>query len=105
MKHVALEKCLSGVFLATEVIVALLHLSLYFYFSLFVTVLSGHLLLVGLSCALLGQLRKERLHRFEVGLGVQQGEDRLIDRLVDFLAIVWIVDVGAIDESVYLLVG
>lgn len=86
-------------------IVTLLHLSLDLNLSLFVTVLGRNLLLVALSRSLLGQLREERLHRFEVCLGVQNGEDRLIDSLVDFLAIIGILDVRAIDEPVYLLIG
>lgn len=85
-------------------IVTLLHLSLDLDFSLFVTVLSCHLFLIGFSSALLRQLREERFYRFEVGLGMQEGKDRLIDSLVDFLAIMWILDIRTIDEPVYLLV-
>ena len=105
MQHVAFEQCLFGVFLAAEVVIALLYLPLHLDFSLLVTVLRRHLLLVGLSSALLGQLREERLHRFEVGFGMQEGQYGLIDGLVDLLAIIGVLDVRPIDEPVDLLVG
>ena len=93
MQHVAFEQCLFGVFLAAEVVIALLYLSLHLDFSLFVTVLRRHLLLIGLSSALLGQLREERLHRFEVGFGMQDRQYGLIDGLVDLLAVIGVLDV------------